>query len=258
MFQAILHLIGLDRKLQTLKFEIESKANQAIGYIKAVGLQMAVATALAVAAVIFATLAILAGFVSLFVWLQPLYGTLPAIGIVAGALALIALVFTAIAVVVGRRRPEPINLSELASTIRPSESVAETDHVSEKAKPAPSPSSSEMLDSAIDVVRLFAKSPRTGIEPIDNIIRAVEPRAEEVAEAVHRAATLVQTGDRRAESFAGWLAIGRALRVGRDIALGNESTAHRACRRGRSIWSRRRGALSLNAHANRHAIVRQR
>lgn len=213
MFQAILHVTGLDRKLQTLKFEIESKANQAIGYIKAVGLQIAVATALAVAAAIFATLAILAGFVSLFVWLQPLYGTLPAIGIVAGALALIALVFTANAVVVGRRRPEPINLSELASTVRSSEGVAETDRASDKAKSAAPPSSSEMLDSAMDLVRLFAKSPRTGIEQIDNIIRAVEPRAEEATkEAVHRAATLVQTGDRKtmiailgAAAAMGWL-----------------------------------------------------
>jgi ribosome-interacting GTPase 1 len=30
MFQAILHVTGLDRKLQTLKLEIESKANQVI------------------------------------------------------------------------------------------------------------------------------------------------------------------------------------------------------------------------------------
>lgn len=225
MFQAILHVTGLDRKLQTLKLEIESKANQAIGYIKAVGLQIAVATALAVAAAIFATLAILAGFVSLFVWLQPLYGTLPAIGIVAGALALIALVFTAIAVVVGRRRPEPINLSELASTVRLSEGVAETDRASDKAKPAASPSSSE-IDSALDVVRLFAKSPKTGIEPIDNLIRAVEPRAEEVArEAAQRAATLVQTGDRKtmiailgAAAAMGWLIAKSGSHTGKPIA----------------------------------------
>jgi hypothetical protein len=223
MFQAILNLTGLDRKLQTLKFEIESKANQAIGYFKAVGLQIAVATALAVAAAIFAMLAILAGFVSLFVWLQPLYGTLPAIGIVAGALVLIAMVFTAIAVVVGRRRPEPINLS--ASTIRPSESVAETDHASDKANPATSPSSSEMLDSALEVVRLFAKSPRTGIEPIDNIIRTVEPRAEEVArEAALRAATLVQTGDRKtmvailgAAAAMGWLIAKSGSHAGKRV-----------------------------------------
>ena len=102
MFQTILHVTGLDRKLETLKFEIEGKANQAISHIKAVGLQIAVATVFAVAAVIFTALAILAGFASLFVWLQPLYGTLPTIGIVAGALALIALVFMAIAVVVGK------------------------------------------------------------------------------------------------------------------------------------------------------------
>lgn len=38
MFQALLRVTGLDRKLQTLKLEIESKANQTIGYIKAVGL----------------------------------------------------------------------------------------------------------------------------------------------------------------------------------------------------------------------------
>jgi hypothetical protein len=225
MFQAILHATGLDRKLQTLKLEIESKANQTIGYIKAVGLQIAVATALVVAAAIFATLAILAGFVALFVWLQPLCGTLPSIGIVAGALALIALVFTAIAVVFGRRRPEPTNLPELASMIRPSEGVAETDRASDKAKPAASPSSSEMFDSTLDVVRLFAKSPKTGIEPIDNILRAVEPRAEEVArEAAHRAATLVQTGDRKtmiailgAAAAMGWLIAKSGSHAGKPV-----------------------------------------
>ena len=230
MFQAILHATGLDRKLQTLKLEIESKANQTIGYIKAVGLQIAVATALAVAAAIFATLAILAGFVALFVWPQPLYGTLPAIGIVAGASALIALVFTAIAVVFGRRRPEPINLSELASMIRSSEGVAETDRASDKAKPATLPSSSE-IDSALDVVRLFAKSPKTGIEPIDNILRAVEPRAEEVArEAAHRAATLVQTGDRKtmiailgAAAATGWLIAKSGSLAGKQVVTDGDN-----------------------------------
>ncbi|MGB8615555.1 MAG: hypothetical protein WCD60_28585 [Pseudolabrys sp.] len=230
MFQALLRVTGLDRKLQTLKLEIESKANQTIGYIKAVGLQIAVATALAVAAAIFATLAILAGFVALFVWLQPLYGTLPAIGIVAGASALIALVFTAITVVFGRRRPEPINLSELASMIRSSEGVAETDRVSDKAKPAASPSSSE-IDSALDVVRLFAKSPKTGIEPIDNLIRAVEPRAEEVArEAAQRAATLVQTGNRKtmiailgAAAATGWLIAKSGSLAGKQVVTDGDN-----------------------------------
>lgn len=230
MFQALLRVTGLDRKLQTLKLEIESKANQTIGYIKAVGLQIAVATALAVAAAIFATLAILAGFVALFVWLQPLYGTLPAIGIVAGASALIALVFTAITVVFGRRRPEPINLSELASMIRSSEGVAETDRASDKAKPAASPSSSE-IDSALDVVRLFAKSPKTGIEPIDNLIRAVEPRAEEVArEAAQRAATLVQTGNRKtmiaifgAAAATGWLIAKSGSLAGKQVVTDGDN-----------------------------------
>jgi len=229
MFQAILNLTGLDRKLQTLKFEIESKANQAIGYFKTVGLQIAVATALAVAAAIFATLAILAGFVSLFVWLQPLYGTLPAIGIVAAALVLIAMVFTAIAVVVGRRRPEPINLLELSST---PERVVETDHASDKASPTTSPSSSEMLDSALEVVRLFAKSPRTGIEPIDNIIRTVEPRTEQVArEAALRAATLVQTGDRKtmvailgAAAAMGWLIAKSGSHAGKPVMTDGGNT----------------------------------
>ena len=230
MFQAILRVTGLDRKLQTLKLEIESKANQTIGYIKAVGLQIAVATALVVAAAIFATLAILAGFVALFVWLQPLYGTLPAIGIVAGALASIALVFTAIAVVFGRRRPEPINLPELASMIRSSEGAAETDRASDKAKPAGSPSSSE-IDSALDIVRLFAKSPETGIEPIDNLIRAVEPRAEEVArEAAQRAATLVQTGDRKtmiailgAAAATGWLIAKSGSLAGKQVVTDDDN-----------------------------------
>jgi len=226
MFQTILHVTGLDRKLETLKFEVEGKANQAISHIKAVGLQIAVATALAVAAVIFTALAILAGFVSLFVWLQPHYGTLPTICIVTGALAVIALVFMAIAVVVGKRRPEPINLSAPASKARPSGGDTETDLASDKAKSAAPPSSSEMLDSAIDLVRLFAKYPRTGNEQIDNIIRAVEPRAEEATkDAVHRAATLVQTGDRKtmiailgAAAAMGWLIAKSGSHTGKLIA----------------------------------------
>jgi hypothetical protein len=81
-----------------------------------------------------------------------------------------------------------------------------------------------MLDTALDVVRLFAKSPRSGIEPIDNIIRAVEPRAEEVAEAVHRAATLVQTGDRKtmvavlgAAAAMGWLIAKSGSHAGKRV-----------------------------------------
>ncbi|MGA7038568.1 MAG: hypothetical protein WBZ08_09265, partial [Pseudolabrys sp.] len=143
---------------------------------------------------------------------------------------LIALVFTAIAVVIGRRRPEPINLSELASMIRSSEGVAETDRASDKAKPAASPSSSE-IDSALDVVRLFAKSPKTGIEPIDNLIRAVEPRAEEVArEAAQRAATLVQTGNRKtmiailgAAAATGWLIAKSGSLAGKQVVTDGDN-----------------------------------
>jgi len=244
MFQTILHVTGLDRQLETLKFEIEGKANHAISHVKAAALQIAVVAAFAVAAVVFAALAILAGFVSLFVWLQPLYGTLPAIGIVAGALVLIAVMFVAIAVVVGKRRPEPMNLSAPAGTNLSHEQVAETrkvgspggaaatDLASDKSEPASATSSSEILDSALAVVRHFAKSPKTGIEPIDNIIRAVEPRAEEATrEAVHRAATLVQTGDRKTmiailgtTAALGWLIVKFGSHAGKLIVIdGNVS-----------------------------------
>jgi hypothetical protein len=61
-------------------------------------------------------------------------------------------------------------------------------------------------------VKRYAHIPRTGSAPVDDFIRQMEPRVELAAkEAVTRAATLVQTGD-RATMLAVFL--GAAMAVG--------------------------------------------
>jgi hypothetical protein len=48
--------------------------------------------ALAVAAAVFALLALITGLVALYAWLEPTYGVFPALSIVGGVLAVIALI----------------------------------------------------------------------------------------------------------------------------------------------------------------------
>ena len=54
-----------------------------------------------------------------------------------------------------------------------------------------------MIEPFLSVVKCYAHIRSTGSAPVDDFIRQMEPRVEvETKEAVTRAATLVQTGDR--------------------------------------------------------------
>jgi hypothetical protein len=211
MLQQILHITGLDRKLEMLKHKLEHQANQAIGHAKSVAIQIAVAAALGIAAAIFALMTLVTGLVAMFAWLQPAYGTLIAIGSVAAVLATVTLILSLSALVIAKKEspsfgaPEPMEFPEpSANEARPR--VARPDQSSNLRSSSP-----EVIDSIFGVVGHFARSARTGIDPVDNIIRALEPQVElATKEAVGRAANLVQTGDRKT-----MLAI-----LGTSVALG--------------------------------------
>ena len=54
-----------------------------------------------------------------------------------------------------------------------------------------------MIEPFLSVVKRYAEIPRTGSAPVDDFIRQMEPRIElATKDAVTRAATLVQSGDR--------------------------------------------------------------
>ena len=56
-------------------------------------------------AAVFALLALITGLVALYGWLEPTYGVFPALSIVGGVLAVIALVLISAAMILSRRRP---------------------------------------------------------------------------------------------------------------------------------------------------------
>jgi hypothetical protein len=217
MLQQILHVTGLDQKLETLKHNLEHRANQAIGHVKSVAIQIAVAAALGTAAVIFALMTLVAGLVALFAWLQPEYGTLIAIGSVVAVLASITLILTVSAIVIAKKEPPSFESSEPLKATQPSASGARP--IPRIAPEEPSPNrqstSPEIIDSVVGFLGHIARSARTGVEPVDNIIRTLEPQAELVTkDAVARAVNLVQTGDRKtmfailgAATALGWLAV---------------------------------------------------
>jgi hypothetical protein len=100
MLRPLLQVIGITRLVGTAKLRLEQKADAALGQVK----RVAVAAALAVAAVIFTTLALLAGLVLLFAWLEPEYGAITALATIAGSLVGITLLLVLAAALVGRNR----------------------------------------------------------------------------------------------------------------------------------------------------------
>jgi hypothetical protein len=116
MLRTILQVSGLARSLGGLKLRLEAKAEDAVNQVKGVAIRIAIAAALAVAAIIFVILALIAGLVALYAYLEPIYGVLPALGVIGGSLVVLALVLLIAASIVGRgksakkasrKRPRP-------------------------------------------------------------------------------------------------------------------------------------------------------
>ena len=105
MLRSLLQIIGITRLVGTAKLRLEQKADAAVDQVKRLAMRIAVAAALAVAAVIFTVLALLAGLVLLFAWLEPEYGAITALAIIAGSLVATALLLVLAAALVGRKRP---------------------------------------------------------------------------------------------------------------------------------------------------------
>ena len=105
MLASVLRLSGLDRRLAAFKLRLDEKAYEAVDHVKAAVVRMFVVAALAVAAAVFGLLALITGLVALYGWLEPTYGVFPALSIVGGVLAMIALVLISDAMILSRGRP---------------------------------------------------------------------------------------------------------------------------------------------------------
>ena len=188
----VLRLTGLDKPL-------EQKANETIDQAKGIVAHLLVITALVLTAAIFALLALMTGFVELYVWLEPLYGMSRALDIAGGCFVVTALVFIGAAMIVtnGNLRSGKVTATPKSLDIPPHLPLSESP-VTDRAVPpsgtAPGSAASDLIAPLLLLVK--AQVPRIGSAPIDDLMRGMEPRIEKAAEdTVTHAATLVQSGD---------------------------------------------------------------
>jgi hypothetical protein len=222
MVGSILRLTGLDQKLEALKRDLQSRADVALDHLKGVVVQIAVAAGLIVGASVFGLLALLAGLVALYIWAEAQWGSFVALGLIGGGLALLAVVLLLAGLFTARGkaaaadkapRPEPATA--------PTQSLPATQSAAAIARPEPEilraelPAAANMVEPFLSLIGRYARTPKTGLEPIDNIIRQMQPHAQVATDdAIKRAAILVQTGDRTtmiailgAAAALGWLVV---------------------------------------------------
>jgi hypothetical protein len=204
MLASVLRLSGLDQTLAAFKLKLEEKGNEAVDDAKGVVVRMVVVAALAVAAAIFALLALITRLLELYEWMEPTYGIFLALSIVGGVLAVIALVLISAAMILSRGRAgsekgtaTPKSIEVPPRPLPLSVTPAPVDSVDSPASATSAATAGDMIEPFLSVVKRYAHIPRTGSAPVDDFIRQMEPRVElATKEAVTRAATLVQTGDR--------------------------------------------------------------
>jgi hypothetical protein len=216
MLHSILQITGIEQKLEALRSRIEGQAQGLIEHGKAVAIQMAIASALAAGAAILGLMALVAGLITLFFWLEPQVGSIAAMGIIAGCLLVVGVILAACAAMIGRKETPPIAPAIAKPVAKPvaTADIAAARMTGEKLdlaghdprgrdylglggyQPA-RPVTAEEVESLFAVAGQFTRLPHTGVESVDNMLRALAPKAEEATrEAVARAANLVRHGDR--------------------------------------------------------------
>jgi uncharacterized membrane protein len=218
MLQALWRLSGLDRQFVLLKATVERKATEATNQVKAAAIRFVLALCFIVAALAFVFMALVAGLVALYTWLAAIYGPLPALGIIAGALIGVALIFVIIALVVGRGKSRQKSDADAGATAPPEPPPAVAPGLAAAGNTPPPPTDNAaagLVEAFLLLVKRFATRPRTDSPLVDEVITTVTPTAETAAEdIVNRAAKTVQTGKRGtmiavlgASALLGWLLV---------------------------------------------------
>ena len=212
MLRSILHITGLEQKLEAFRDRIEGEAQSLMQQGKAVAVQVAIASALAVGAAILGLMALVAGLIALFFWLEPQVGSIAAMGLIAGGLLLMGVILAVSAAMIGRKetpRVPAVVANPVATADIAAARMAETkldlaghdplsrDYIGMGDFQPARPVTAEEVESLFAVTGQFTRLPHTGIESVDDMLRALAPKAEEATrEAVARAANLVRHGDR--------------------------------------------------------------
>jgi hypothetical protein len=212
MLRSILHITGLEQKLEAARDRIEGEAQSLMQQGKAIAIQMAIASALGAGAAVLGLMALVAGLITLFFWLEPQVGSIAAMGIIAGCLLAVGVILAVCAMMIGRKETprippataKPVATADIAAARMTGEKLELAGHDPRGRdylglggfQPA-GPVTAEQVESLFAVAGQFTRLPHTGIEAVDNMLRGLAPKAEEATrEAVARAANLVRHGDR--------------------------------------------------------------
>ena len=212
MLHSILQITGIEQKLEAFRSRIEGQAQSLMQHGKAVAIQMAIATGLAIVAAILGLMALVAGLITLFFWLEPQVGSIAAMGIIAAGLLVIGIVLAISAAMIGRKETPRVpavvanpaatadiaaaRMAEAKMDLNKNDSPGR-DYLGLGEIPPSRPVTAEEVESLFAVAGQFTRLPNTGIEQVDNVLRSLAPKAEEATrEAVARAANLVRYGDR--------------------------------------------------------------
>jgi uncharacterized membrane protein YqjE len=208
MLGSILRITGLESALKSAENRIEDRAQSLIQEGKAVAIQTLIAASLATGAVMLALMALVAALIILFLWLEPQIGSIAALGLVAGILLVIGIILAVGAIMVGRsetplaaaRTAEPAATTTdipAAPTSEEKTPTAAFEPLAFAQSPPTQPVTADDVESLFAIGAQFARLPHTGIESVDDVLRAIAPKAEDAArEAVVHAAHLVRNGDR--------------------------------------------------------------
>jgi hypothetical protein len=217
MIASLLRLTGLDRKLDELKRDLQGRADTALDHLKGIAVQLALSAGLVIGAGLFALLALITGLIAVYVWAEAQWGTFVALGIIGGGLVVIAAILLLAGLSVARGKSQAPNRTTAVVT---AQAPAQRLPASATALAAPQPDvlraeQTNMVEPFLSLVNRYAQMPKTGVDPIDQMLGQMQPRAAVAAdEAVRRAAALVQTGDRTtmiailgAATALGWLMV---------------------------------------------------
>jgi hypothetical protein len=151
-------------------------------------------------------MALAAALIAFFFWLEPQVGSIAAMGAVAGILLVIGIILAVSAVMVGRSETPPAAVEPAKAAATADITGAPTEEKIPAAGPGPlgftespptQPVTTEDVEALFAIGEQFARLPHTGIESVDNVLRALVPKAEDAArETVVHAANMVRCGDR--------------------------------------------------------------
>jgi uncharacterized membrane protein YqjE len=207
MLRSLLRISGLEPALESVEHRIEDRAQSLMREGKAIAIQTMIAASLAIGAAILVLMALAAALIAFFLWLEPQVGSIAAMGVVAGILLVIGIVLAIGAVIAGRGETSPAAAEAAkpaattditaAPTVEDKIPAAGPEPLAFAESPPTQPVTTEDVEALFALGGQFARLPHTGIEPVDNVLRALAPKAEDAArEAVMHAAHLVRHGDR--------------------------------------------------------------